>query len=100
MKVIPKEPFPFVPPAIRPVLQSCLSKEPSERPTFARIVDLLEDFYYSSWKPEEEGKGSINSSSHGVEKLPMVVESLHNRLKEKDDEIKKRDEKIQQLMER
>jgi len=88
IKTVPKEPFPFLPPALRSIVQNCLATSPSLRPTFARIVDLLEDYYYTNWKPEDS------------EQLPMVVESLHNRLKEKDDEIKKREDKIQHLMER
>jgi len=78
VKMLPKEAFPFLSVPLREIVHCCLERSPSGRPTFSRIVDLLEDYYYTNWKPDDS------------EKDLQVIEDMQQRMKNRDEEIKKK----------
>lgn len=77
---------------LHPAIEDSLDKDPKERPSFNRLVDLLEDYYFLKYPKTTEQTSQSNAQDS------LMIEELRQQLAKKEREIGERDTRIVELM--
>lgn len=90
------DPFSNIPSGLKDLFRYCLDKDPKKRPTFSKIVNVIEEYYWQNYK---EKKNDINLTATNLNSFKLL-ETINIQLKQKDEIIKQKEEEIIALTEK